>query len=188
MSRLETINTPIGAYAPDFELPDIYKQVHHLSRYLENFSLVCVVSMSNKCSYVEKYIDRLKSIQSEFSPHSFTLIGLTCGSENNGETLDSELNLQNMKEFAEGHELNFPYLWDTTEDVTHSLGATTTGTAFLIDHDGILRYKGQIDDHPQDPSASGVDYLKNAIACLLQGQEITPAETPQVGTPIVWRK
>jgi peroxiredoxin len=93
-----------------------------------------------------------------------------------------------MKTFAETHQLNLPYLWDTTQDVTRSFGATTTATAFLIDNEGILRYKGQIDDHPQDPSASGKDYLKNAIACLFQGQKIEPSETSQVGTPLVWHK
>ena len=188
MNKVETINTPIGAYAPDFELPNIDKSVHHLTRYLESFRSVCVVSLSNQCPYVEQYIDRLKSIQAEFSNQGFTLIGVNCSNYCDQGNIDSELSFKKMKMFSESHELNFPYLWDTTQDVTHSFGATTTGTAFLIDHDGVLRYKGQIDDHPQDPSASGTDYLKNAIANLLAGKEINPSETPQLGTPLEWRK
>ena len=53
MTILETIDTPIGSYAPDFELPGIDNQVHHLSRYLEKFRSVCVISMCNHCPYVE---------------------------------------------------------------------------------------------------------------------------------------
>ncbi|BAZ65498.1 hypothetical protein NIES4106_02370 [Fischerella sp. NIES-4106] len=34
MNQVETNNTPVGIYAPDFELPGIDEQVHHLSRYL----------------------------------------------------------------------------------------------------------------------------------------------------------
>lgn len=188
MNILETIDTPIGSYAPDFELPGIDGRVHHLSRYLENFRSVCVISMCNRCTSVEKYIDRLKTIQTEFSPSGFTLIGLNSNDVNSGEDMNPGSNFEDMKVFAQRHELNFPYLWDTTQDVTCSFGAVSTPTAFLIDNEGIVRYKGQIDDHPQDPSATGEDYLRNAIACLFQGQEIQPAQTPQLGTPLVWRK
>ncbi|MEA5579356.1 redoxin domain-containing protein [Anabaena sp. UHCC 0451] len=188
MNILDTIGTPIGSYAPDFELPGIDERVHHLSRYLENFCSVCVISIWDKCIYVENYLDRLKSIQTEFFPRGFTLIGLNSDNFNSGEDMDSGLKFENMKIFAQRRELNFPYLWDTTQDVTRTFGITSTPTAFLIDQSGILRYKGQIDDHPQDPSATGVDYLRNAIACLLAGQEIQPAQTQQLGTPLVWRK
>ncbi|WP_353931281.1 thioredoxin family protein [Okeanomitos corallinicola TIOX110] len=188
MNKLETIDTPIGSYAPDFELPGIDDRVHHLSRYLENLRSVCVVSMSNKCPYVEQYIDRLKNIQAEFAENGFTLIGLNSSQDELGQEGSSGSNFENMKKFGDRHQLNFPYLWDTTQDVTRSFGTITTATAFLIDSNGILRYKGQIDDHPQDPSASGTDYLTNAIANLFASQEIQPTETPQVGTPLTWRK
>lgn len=192
MTILETIDTPIGSYAPDFELPGIDDRVHHLSRYLENLRSVCVVSICNHCEYVDLYINRLKNIQAEFSPSGFTLIGLNCGDGNNdvssGEELNPGSNFERMKAFARQNELNFPYLWDSTQDVTQSFGAVSTPTAFLIDNDGILRYKGQIDDHPQEPLGEGEDYLRNAIACLFEGKEIKPAQTQQVGTPLVWRK
>ncbi|TAE58612.1 MAG: thioredoxin family protein [Nostocales cyanobacterium] len=188
MNTLETINTPIGGYAPDFELPGTDERVHHLSRYLDDLQSVCVVSMYNECPYVEKYIDRLKNIQSEFYRQGFTLIGLNSKPDQPSEDSSSGLNFENMKKFGDRHQLNFPYLWDTTQDVTRSFGTTTTATAFLIDNQGILRYKGQIDDHSQDPSATGNDYLKNAIANLLAGTEINPSQTPQVGTPLIWRK
>ncbi|TAF09848.1 MAG: thioredoxin family protein [Nostocales cyanobacterium] len=188
MNILETIDTPIGSYAPDFELPGIDSRVHHLSRYLENLRSVCVIAMCNHCSYVDLYLDRLKKIQAEFSPSSFTLIGLNAGDINLGKDLNTGSTFDDMKVFAQRHELNFPYLWDSTQDVTRSFGATATPTAFLIDNQGILRYKGQIDDHPQNPLAAGVDYLTNAITCLFQDQKIQPAQTQQVGTPLVWRK
>lgn len=184
MTLLETINTPVGSYAPDFELPGTDNQVHHLGRYLKTFRSVCVISMCNHCPYVELYLDRLKSIQAEFAPGGFTLIGLN-GSDVNHE---SGSNFDNMKAFAQRYELNFPYLWDSTQDVTHSFGAMTTPTAFLIDSDGILRYKGQIDDHPQEQSATGADYLRDAIASLFTLQTIQLPETEQVGTALVWRK
>ncbi|MBK1988087.1 thioredoxin family protein [Sphaerospermopsis aphanizomenoides BCCUSP55] len=192
MIILETIDTPIGSYAPDFELPGIDDHVHHLSRYRENLRALCVISMSNHCPYVDLYLERLKNIQTEFSPNGFTLIGLNGTDGNNDMNAEAEfstkLTFENMKTFALHHQLNFPYLWDSTQDVTRSFGAISTPTAYLIDHEGILRYKGQIDDHPTDPLIKGVDYLKNAIASLFQGQEIQPEQTQQAGTPLIWRK
>ncbi len=179
MNILETIDTPIGSYAPDFELPGIDGQVHHLRRYLDKFRAVGVVFICNHCPYVELYLDRLKKIQAEFAPQGFTLIAM------NGS--DSGASFENMKAFAQCHELNFPYLWDSTQDVTRSFGATKTPMAFLIDSTGIVRYKGQIDDRPQEPSSVGEDYLKSAIACLFAGQEIATPQTEPIGTTLIWR-
>jgi peroxiredoxin len=92
-----------------------------------------------------------------------------------------------MKIFAQNQGLNFPYLWDSTQDVMRSFGVEYTPTAFLIDQSGVVRYKGQIDDHPQDQSIRGKDYLRNAIASLLAGKQIQIRQTEQIGTAAVWR-
>ncbi|WP_414552674.1 thioredoxin family protein [Anabaena sp. CCY 0017] len=182
MNLLETINTPVGSYAPDFELPGIDSQVHHLSRYLEKFRAVGVISMCNHCPYVNLYLERLKNIQAEFAPEGFTLIGM-----NGSATQQMTENLEQMKIFAQSHRLNFPYLWDSTQDVTRSFGASKTPMAFLVDKNGIVQYKGQIDNHPQEPSSLGEDYLRDAIASLFNGQAINLPQTEAAGTSLIWR-
>ncbi|HEY9804766.1 MAG TPA: thioredoxin family protein [Leptolyngbyaceae cyanobacterium] len=183
MTILETSNTPVGGYAPDFELPGIDNQVHHLSRYLENFRAVGVISLCNYCPYVNLYLDRIKSIQGEFAADGFVLIGINASEITEG----SFTSLASMKAFAQKHELDFPYLWDSTQEVSRSFGATKTPMAFLIDRHGILRYRGQIDNHPHKPSSIGEDYLRNAIAALLKGEQIPVPETEPVGTSLIWR-
>ena len=178
-----TVNhTLVGSYAPDFELPGTDDQVHHLGRYLEKLRAVCVVYLSSQCPYVKLYIDRLKNIQTEFSPQGFTLIGLNASSNHHDEITE---NMKVMKSFSDQYQLNFPYLWDTTLDVTNSFGVGYTPTVFLIDNDSILRYKGQIDDHPQIDTGTGTDYLRNAIAALYSGQVIKIPETEEIGIPII---
>ncbi|MBD2250414.1 thioredoxin family protein [Nostoc parmelioides] len=183
MTILETSDTPVGGYAPDFELPGIDNHVHHLSRYLDNFRAVGVVSLGNYCPYVNLYLDRLKAIQAEFGMEGFILIGINASDI----TEPSWSSLEKMRAFAQNHELNFPYLWDSTQEVSRSFGATKTPIAFLIDSHGILRYRGQIDNHPQEPSSVGEDYLRNAIAALFKGEEIPVPETEPVGTSLIWR-
>ncbi|AKG22400.1 thioredoxin family protein [Calothrix sp. 336/3] len=183
MNTLETINTPIGGYAPDFELPGTDHQVHHLSRYLEKFRAVGVISLCNHCPFVKSYIYRLKEIQNRFSASGVTLIGLN-GDENN--QLPGE-NFEQMQLFAQEWELNFPYIWDPTQDVVRSFGAIATPMAFLIDQTGVVRYRGQIDDSPYYPQLAKKHYLQQAIACLLQQKTIPVSETPPLGTTLVWR-
>jgi peroxiredoxin len=181
-TRLST-DTPIGSYAPDFELPGIDGQVHHLSRYLEKFRAVGVVSMCNYCPNVKNYLERLKQIQQEFSSCGFTLIGVN----GNAINLDLVESFDQMKTFAQLHQLNFPYLWDSTQDVTRSFGALFTPTAFLIDSEGRVRYRGQIDNNAEKPEAVNVQYLRNAIASLFGNNNIDITETEAIGTAIVWR-
>jgi peroxiredoxin len=179
---MEKTGTPIGGYAPDFELPGTDGSVHHLARYLEKFRAVGVIVMCNHCPYVQMYIDRLKQIQSAFQTQSFTLVGI------NGNDDDLQNSFEQMKAFATERQLNFPYLRDVTQDVVQSLGATRTPEVFLLDQAGILRYCGSIDDNPQNSQAVQAHYLRDAIVQLLSGTEVTPSFTAAIGCSVKWRQ
>lgn len=183
MSLIEKITTPIGTYAPDFELLGIDEQVHHLGRYLKRYKGIGVVFLCNECSYVLSYIERLKKLQKQFEKQQFTLIGINA---NHGNRYH-EQSLKTMKEFASQNQLNFAYLWDATQDVARGFGVQQTPAAFLIDQAGILRYSGAIDDNHQ-AEAVQVSYLEKAIASLLAGGEISPKSTQVIGSPLKWRQ
>ena len=183
MSLMEKLGTPIGSYAPDFELPGIDDRVHHLSRYLEQCRGVGVIFMCNQCPYVFSYLERLKQIQCQFQNQGFSLIGINANDPNQ----DEAESFKNMKQFALVHKLNFPYLWDSTQDVALGFGAEKTPEAFLIDDVGILRYRGQIDDNAQEPKGVQVHYLQNAIAAVLSGEEVSQKWTKPIGSPLKWR-
>ncbi|HBB30549.1 MAG TPA: thioredoxin family protein [Cyanobacteria bacterium UBA8803] len=183
MSLMEKSSTPVGSYAPDFELLSIDDQVHHLSRYLEKWQGVGVIFMSNQCPYVLSYIDRLKEIQAQFQDRGVTIVGINA----NDASQYPEDSFQNMKQFAREKQLNFPYLWDPTQDVAQGFGAEKTPEVFLIDRMGIVCYSGQIDDNPQEPKAVQVPYLYNAISALLSQEKVLPKSTPPIGSPLRWR-
>ncbi len=182
MNLLEN-HTPIDCHAPDFELPGIDDLVHHLSRYREDFRAIAAVFMCNHCPYVRGYVDRLKQIQAEFQGQGFVLIGIN---SNDTQTYPED-SFEKMKVFAEQHQLNFPYLWDSTQDVAYSFGAQRTPEAFLIDQSGILRYSGAIDDNPQNPEAVQVQYLRQAIAQMLRGEQVSIPTTSAIGCSVKWR-
>lgn len=182
MTLMEKTGTPVGSYAPDFELPGI-DGVHHLSYYLQKGQVVAVIFLSNDCPYVASCIDRLKQLQVQFQQQGFTIVGINA----NDAQQDPEESFEKMQQFALDKQLNFPYLRDSTQDVAQCFGAQKTPQAFLVDSEGILRYRGRIDDNPDEENNVARPYLQNAIAALLSGQEVEPQSTEAIGTPLKWR-
>lgn len=181
---IESTGTPIDGYAPDFELPGIDDEVHHLSRYLEKYRVIAVIFMCNHCPYVRLYLDRLKQLQADFADQSVTLIGINA----NDATQYPDDSFENMKGFGETHQLNFPYIRDVTQDVAQSFGAGRTPEVFLLDHEGKLRYRGLIDDNANDPAGVQVSYLRTAISQLLNNEPVSPTITEAVGCSVKWRQ
>lgn len=175
--------TLIGGYAPDFEIPGVDSSVHHLAQYLKQYQAVGVVFMCNHCPYVKLYLDRLKQLQANFASQNFTLIGIN---SNDAEQYPED-SFDNMKLFATEHQLNFPYLRDLTQEVAQSFGAQKTPHAFLLNKEGVVCYSGSIDDSPHDPSSVRVSYLRDAIAQVLQGENITATSTEPVGCSVKWK-
>lgn len=181
---MEKTGTKVGSYAPDFELPGTDGSVHHLARYLEKYQVVGVVFISDRCPYVRAYLDRLKQLQTEFKKRNVTLIGIN----SNDATQFPEECLENMMTFKATHHLNFPYIRDVTQDVAKGFGAQKTPEAFLLDSEGVIHYRGQIDDNAEEPTAVKRQYLQQAMTQLLDGDPISTPETETIGCPIQWRK
>jgi peroxiredoxin len=139
--------------------------------------------MCNHCPYVRLYLDRLKQIQAEFQDQGFTLIGIN----SNDATQFPDDSYENMKRFASDNQLNFPYLRDETQDVAQTFGAKKTPHVFLLNREGVLCYSGCIDDSPNDAGMVQVNYLREAIAKILNGESITPTSTDPVGCSVKWR-
>lgn len=176
-------NSAADRYAPDFELPGTDEAVHHLARYLETFRAVAVVTMSNSCPYVRLYVDRLKQIQADFQEQGLTLIGINA----NDEQQSPDDSFEKMKIFLSEHRLNFPYLRDVTQEVAQGFAAKWTPEVFLIDRSGLIRYRGAIDNNPQDASSVNTHYLRQAITQLLSGAAVFPDSVTATGSSVTWR-
>lgn len=180
---MEKLSTPIGSYAPDFELPGVDGSVHHLARYLDQYRAVGVVFMCNHCPYVRMYLERLKQIQADFEAQGFTLIGIN---PNDADQFPED-SFEKMQSFAADYQLNFPYLRDVTQEVAQGFGAEKTPHVFLLDRNDVLCYSGQIDDSPNDSQQVKTAYLRDAITHLLQGKPVSLASTAPVGCSVKWR-
>lgn len=174
MTLTATFQSSVGNYAPDFEIPGVDREVHHLSKYLRTHRLVCVVFLSNCCPTVRSHVPKLKEIQAKFSGLSaLTVIGIN---SNDSRQLPEE-SFEKMQTFAQQMQLNFPYLWDSTQEVALGFEAQVTPEVFVVDQQGLIRYGGSIEELGD-----------NLITTMLAGKDISPVLTTAIGSPIKWRQ
>ncbi|MDJ0570022.1 MAG: redoxin domain-containing protein [Pleurocapsa sp. MO_192.B19] len=176
----------IGNFAPDFEIPGIDQKVYHLGSYCRKFKAIAVVFMDNNSTDVERYIERLKQIQTDFGDRGFTLMGI----DSNHTPYSINESIKAMQKYAQEKNLNFPYLRDPTQDVAKSFKAKVTPSVYLLDSDAVIRYQGRIDDC--DDCAESIDqvtnhYLRDSISAMLSGKKIAKDYTEPSGTPIQWQ-
>jgi hypothetical protein len=76
-------------------------------------------------------------------------------------------------------------LVDVQQVVSNRYGAVTTPQVFLVDRDGILRYRGAVDDVTFRQRQATRSFLREAVEALLSGRLPEVRETPAYGCAIV---
>jgi peroxiredoxin len=158
--------------APEFTLPDLDGRIHMLSDYRGR--IVVVNFWSAECPHSERFDVDITSCLVKWGAE----VGLLSIASNANEP-DGML-------AAVARQRRIPVvLKDAGQMVAGRYGALTTPHAFLIDRQGILRYRGAVDDvsfRQREPTRF---YLQEAVEALLAGflPEIT--EIPPFGCTIV---
>jgi peroxiredoxin len=175
-------NLKPGDKAVPFELPGVDDRRHALVDYADK-EAVAVVFTCNHCPYARAWEDRLIDIQADYADHGVQLVAI---SANDAKKYPAD-SFPRMKERSEIKGFNFPYLYDESQQVALSYGASRTPEIFLFDKGGTLRYHGTVDDNYEDPAAVNVHYLREALDAVLAGRKPPAAETNPVGCTIKWK-
>ena len=85
------------------------------------------------------------------------------------------------------YEMNFPYLYDETQETARKYGAVCTPDIYVYDKDRVLRYRGRLDDNWKDESSIKAKDLEKATELLLEGKEIDFDQIPSMGCSIKWK-
>jgi peroxiredoxin len=173
----------IGQKGPDFALPGVDGHTHALSDLLAANKAVAVMFSCNHCPYVRAWEDRMKTIQRDYQDKGFILAAVN---SNNTATHPDD-GFEHMKQRAEQEQFNFMYLRDDSQQVARAYGGTHTPHVFLLDHDGVLRFRGAIDDNYDDPEAVQQPYLRDALDAVLAGKTPEQAVSDPVGCTIKWK-
>lgn len=158
--------------AANFELRDLQGSPHRLHDYLGK--IVIVNFWSAECPHSER-TDR--STMACLVQWGGDVAMLSIASNRNES-------VQMLEEAAQARRLPV-VLIDAEQVVADLYGAETTPHAFVIDREGILRYRGAADDVTFRQRKATRFFLEEAVEALLDGRLPELAETPAYGCTIV---
>ena len=179
------LSIDINHPAPDFELPDLEGKVHHLSDYCGR--IIIVNFWSCECPHSERTD---KAVMAMFVQHlhraadavqvwrdDSRVVMLSIASNRNE-------NIEALKTAADARHLPM-VLVDAQCFVADMYEAQTTPHVYVIDREGILRYRGAVDDMTFRKRIPSRFFLDEAVESLLEGRLPAVAESPAYGCTIV---
>lgn len=183
MARTSSKMLALGTIAPNFNLPDTNSNDQFSFSNIKGEKGTIIMFICNHCPYVLLVIDEIVRIANDYRIQG---IGIAAISSNDIEKYPQD-SPELMTEFAFQHKIEFPYLYDKTQEVAKAYDAACTPDFYLFDAQNKLVYRGQLDDaRPQNGiPVSGTD-LRNAIDALLYNRQINPIQKPSLGCGIKW--
>ncbi len=169
----------IGELAPTFSLLDTKGATHEPG----GAPATVIVFTCNHCPYALAWHERIVAVARDYANRGVRVLAIN---PNDAERYPRD-SPQAMRARVEGGEFEgVPYLRDESQDVARAYDAKTTPDVFLLDADGLLRYRGAPDADYEDPSQDAA-FLRGALDALLEGREPEPTQTPPVGCSIKWK-
>jgi peroxiredoxin len=171
--------TAIGERAPSFALPDTSGSNYEL----DGAPATVLVFTCNHCPYALAWHDRIIEVAKDYTRRGVRVLAIN---PNDAERYPRDSTEQMRSRVERGEFDGVHYLRDESQQVARAYDAKTTPDVFVLDADGILRYRGAPDaDH--DDRRKNATWLRGALDAVLDGRAPDPAETAPVGCSIKWR-
>ena len=162
----------INELSIDFELPDLQGKLHKLSDY--HRKIVIINFWSVECPHSERTDRHLLSLLERWD-EEVVLLSIAA---NRNESI------QQLEEASKARRIP-KVLIDTEHVVADLYRAVTTPHVFVLDREGILRYRGAVDDVTFRQKKVTRFFLEEAVETLLEGELPAMSETPAYGCAIV---
>jgi len=172
-----------GSKAPDFSLPDTGGNTVTLNNF-KGAKAILIIFMCNHCPYVKHLRKGLVELERYCREKEAAVAGINSNDADNYPQDSPEMMAKESKEWG----YRFPYLYDESQEVAKSYGASCTPDFFLFDSDRKLVYRGQMDgSRPgNDIPVTGKD-IRAAVDALLEGREQLKEQKPSLGCNIKWK-
>ena len=161
----------VGDKAPAWENLEGTDGKSHSLADLKDKDVVVVVFTCNSCPVAAGYEDRIMAFAESYAKPD-SKVGLVAINVNTAKD-DA---LPAMKTRAEKKKLNYPYLFDPTQEIARKYGAMFTPEFFVLDKNRNVIYTGSMDDKAP-PGEAKTNYLEAAVKAALAGKPAEPGET-----------
>jgi len=173
-SQVERYNltVQINEPAPDFELPDLHGIPHKLSDYLGK--IVIVNFWSVECPHSERTDHHLVSLLARGNG-DVVLLSIAANRNESIQMLEEASKTRRIPKA----------LVDAEHVVADLYEAVATPHVFVLDREGILRYRGAVDNVAFGQRKATRFFLEVAVEALLERRLPELSETPAYGCAIV---
>ncbi|MEM9088409.1 MAG: thioredoxin family protein [Cyanobacteria bacterium P01_F01_bin.53] len=183
MVRTQSTMLALGTPAPPFNLQDVVSGDTLTLDTFQGKKGLLVMFICQHCPFVIHVEQALGSIGQDYTAQG---IGILAISANSIETHPQD-RPEKLREQVTRANFNFPYAYDTTQEVAKSYTAACTPDFFLFDGNLKLAYRGQLDDSRpgNDKPVTGSD-LRAALDQVIAGEAVPEAQKPSIGCNIKW--
>ncbi len=184
MARTPSNMIPLGTIAQEFYLKDTNSNNTYSFEDLKGSKGTLVIFMCNHCPFVLHVINEIVMISNDYRVQGLGIIAISSNDVVKYPQDSPEL----MTDFALQHKIDFPYLFDETQEVAKAYDAACTPDFYLFDNQDKLFYRGQLDDSRPGNGIplSGTD-LRNAIDALIYNRILNEIQKPSIGCNIKWK-
>jgi peroxiredoxin len=180
----------LGTKAPDFTLPHVATGRPFSLADFDGKKALLVIFLCAHCPYVVHVRPELARIAEDYLDEGVGIVGITSNdvAQYPGDAPAPTAHM------AEEALLNFPVLYDETQDVARAYTAACTPDFFVFDGRRSLVYRGQLDDsrpargvnRPGKGTLDGRD-IRAALDAILAGRPVNPDQRPSIGCNIKWK-
>ncbi len=163
MVLLESIEIPLGAKMPDFELKDPHGKIFKSDRLYAGKGLL-VVFTCNHCPYANAVWPRLIKLARYAKDLGINTVAINPNIHPDYPEDAPEKMIEKIIKLG----IEFPYLVDETQQVAKAFKAQCTPDIYLFNKEHRLVYHGRIDNNWQDESKVTKEELKDAKSISVQ--------------------
>lgn len=178
MSLTPSNMLPLGTKVPNFELPASNFNRNITFQEIKGQKGTLVIFMCNHCPFVIHVIEEIVMIANDYRVQG---IGIVAISSNDVENYPQD-SPEKMADFVLKHKVDFPYLYDESQEVAKAYDAACTPDFYLFDSQDKLIYRGQLDDSRPSNGipVSGSD-LRNAIDSVIYNRHLNEVQKTKYG-------
>ncbi len=184
MSLTPSTMLELNTQAPDFKLPDVVSgKTFSLASFAAKKALL-VMFICRHCPYVQHIKQELARLGKDYANKDIALVAI---SSNDADTYPDDAP-DSLKVFAQEEGLNYPLLYDASQQVAKAYTAACTPDFFLFNKERTLIYRGQLDESRpgNGKPVTGRD-LRAAMNAALEGLAVSHTQLPSIGCNIKWK-
>ena len=173
----------LGSKIPRFKLINALDGDLYSSSLLLNDKPSLIMLICNHCPYVIHYHEEMQRLTRDYV-NKLNLVAISSNDVVNYPQDGPEA----MKKLFETLGLDFPYLFDETQEIAKALKAECTPEFYLYDGNNALVYRGRMDGSSPGKyiPITGAD-LRAAVDALVDGSIVPSQQHPSMGCSIKWK-